>query len=99
MTSCGVARALKHTRTEFEGYTEERYEPDDPPGGNGAKTNGQNANTGADIGEAPWPIMAPPPYHGFPGKVLSVTAPYTEAAPVALFLNFLASLLDERKFS
>ena len=91
MTSCRVARALKHTRTEFEGYTEERYESDDPPGGNGAKTNGHNTNTGADTDGAPWPIMAPAAYHGLAGEAVSVIAPYTEADRIALHLHFLAS--------
>ena len=91
MSSCRVARAMKHTRTEFEDYTEERYEPDDPSGDDGAKTNEHNANTGADTGEAPWPTMAPAAYNGLAGEVVSDIAPYTEADPVALLLHFFAS--------
>jgi hypothetical protein len=91
MTSCRPGCALKHTRTEFEDYTEECYEQDDPLGGNGGKTNGQNANTGADTAEPPWPIMGPAAYHGLAGEVVAGIAPYTEADQVALLLHFLAS--------
>ena len=82
---------MKQTRTEFEGYAEERYEPDDSPGGDGDKKNGHNANAGSDTCETPWPLMAPAAYHGLAGEVVSVIAPYTEADPVALLLHFLAS--------
>jgi hypothetical protein len=82
---------MNPTRTEFGDYTEERYEPDETPGGNGAKRNGHDANTGAGTGEAPWPIMVPAAYNGLAGEVVSVIAPYTESDPVALLLHYLAS--------
>jgi hypothetical protein len=82
---------MKYTRTEFEDFGEELYEPDDPPGNNGAKTNGHGANAGTDAGEAAWPVMAPAAYHGLAGEVVSIIAPHTEADPIALHLHFLAS--------
>ena len=39
----------------------------------------------------PWPTMDPSAYHGLTGEVVSTILPHTEADPVALLLQFLAS--------
>lgn len=93
---------MANTRTEFDGYTEEIFEPDPPSGTAGLATapNGQcNGDGGAaaaalsedeDGGKGPWPVMAPSAYRGLAGEVVATIAPHTEGDNVALLLQYLA---------
>jgi hypothetical protein len=89
---------MKCTRNEFDDYAEEVFEPDDPPGSNGAagahtkKANGGAAHKGGhNTGEGTWPVMPIAASHGLVGEVVATIAPHTEADPVALQLHYLAS--------
>lgn len=88
---------MKCARTEFDGYAEEVFEPDDPPGTNSSagaqakKGNGGATGTEGNMGEGAWPVMAAAAYHGLVGEVVATIAPHTEADPVALHLHYLAS--------
>jgi hypothetical protein len=69
---------MKSTRTEFEGYTEEIFEPDDAP-----KANGHDPD--------PWPILKSPAYHGLASEIVARLSPQTEADPIAILIQYLAS--------
>jgi hypothetical protein len=43
----------------------------------------------AFIASAPWPEIAPQAFHGLAGEIVRTIAPYTEADPVAILLQFL----------
>jgi hypothetical protein len=80
---------MMYTRTEFDGYTEELFEPDGPPNqANGTDNRNRHAD---DAGETAWPIMPPAAYHGLAGEVVARLLPHTESDPVALLLQYLAS--------
>jgi Protein of unknown function (DUF3987) len=55
------------------------------------KTNGASAASSSNYTSEPWPTMAPAAYHGLAGEVVSTILPHTEADPVALLLQYLAS--------
>jgi hypothetical protein len=74
---------MKSTRTEFDGYTEEILEPDDPPTASTAKGNGHDPD--------PWPVLDHAAYHGLAGEIIAVLSPQTESDPIALLLQFLVS--------
>jgi hypothetical protein len=74
---------MKSTRTEFDGYTEEILEPDDPPAATTAKGNGYDPD--------PWPVLDHAAYHGLVGEIISVLSPQTESDPIALLLQFIVS--------
>jgi DNA polymerase I-like protein with 3'-5' exonuclease and polymerase domains len=83
---------VKITVTQFDGYTEELWESDDPPAkSNGAGTSNGQDTTGAATSEPAWPVMAPAAYHGLAGEVVTTLLPHTESDPVALLLQYLAS--------
>jgi hypothetical protein len=81
----------KRTRTEFDGYVEELFEPDDPPaaGGNGA-ARPSGGGAGASAADS-WPVLNPAAYHGLAGRVVATILPHTESDPVALLIQFLVS--------
>src|SRR5262245_42949166 len=56
------------------------------------KSNGAGTTIAGDsYAPPPWPTMDPAAYHGLAGEVVSTILPHTEADPVALLLQFLAS--------
>jgi hypothetical protein len=73
---------MKRTRTEFDGYTEELYEPDDPPAA-ASRGNGHDPD--------PWPVLDRAAYHGLAGEVIAALSPQTESDPIALLLQYLVS--------
>jgi Protein of unknown function (DUF3987) len=76
---------MKVTHIDHGDWTEERWEPDDPPTGNG-KANGK-----AHSGGSAWPRLDKAAYHGLAGRVVATILPHTESDPVALLLQYLVS--------
>jgi len=73
---------MKSTRTEFDGYSEELYEPDDPPAA-ASKGNGHNPDS--------WPVLDRAAHHGLAGEAVAALSPQTESDPIALLLQYLVS--------
>jgi hypothetical protein len=68
------------------------------PNGNGA---GADPTPTPGYTPSPWPTMDPAAYHGLTGEVVATILPHTEADPVALLLQYLASfgcLAGRRKY-
>jgi hypothetical protein len=84
---------MKETFIDHGEWTETRYEPDDPPAGNGKANGGAAAEVKveakADI--AAWPVLDKAAYYGLAGEVVNTLLPNTEADPAALLLQYLTS--------
>jgi hypothetical protein len=85
---------MKITDIDHGDWTERRFEPDDPPAGDG-KANGGAAPAAAKV-EAKadvvvWPVLGSAAYHGLAGKVVNTILPHTEADPAAMLLQYLVS--------
>ena len=79
---------MKVTHIDHGDWTEERWDPDDPPTGDGkAKTNGHAAGASIDA----WPTLSNTAYHGLAGRVVATILPHTESDPTALLLQYLVS--------
>ena len=70
---------MKTTHVEHEDWSEDIFEPDDAPTGDG--------KAGASASGNAWPVLDAAAYHGLAGEVVTTILPHTEADPVALLLQ------------
>src|SRR6516165_5501211 len=70
---------MKTTHVEHEDWSEDIFEPDDAPTGDG--------KAGASASGNAWPVLDAVAYHGLAGEVVTTILPHTEADPVALLLQ------------
>ena len=77
---------MKVTHIDRGAWTEDIFEPDDPPTDNG-KDNGHAKPASGDA----WPVLDQAAYHGLAGDVVNTILPHTESDPVALLLQYLVS--------
>ena len=77
---------MKVTHSDRGAWSEDIFEPDDPPTDNG-KDNGHAKPASGDA----WPVLDQAAYHGLAGDVVNTILPHTESDPVALLLQYLVS--------
>src|SRR5215831_9178408 len=77
---------MKVTHIDRGAWTEDIFEPDNPPTDNG-KDNGHAKPASGDA----WPVLDQAAYHGPAGDVVNTILPHTESDPVALLLQYLVS--------
>jgi len=89
---------MKITHIDHGEWTEKRFEPDDPPTGNGKANGGAATGTTSATSTASsaattistWPMLDKAAYYGLAGEVVLTLLPHTEADPAALLLQYLA---------
>ena len=84
---------MKVTDIDHGEWTERRFEPDDPPAGNGKGDSRAEAEIKVECKTVvdAWPMLGAAAYYGLAGKVVNTILPHTEADPAAMLLQYLVS--------
>jgi hypothetical protein len=83
---------MKVTDIDHGEWTERRFEPDDPPAGNGKGDGRAEAKVEAKAAVDVWPVLDEAAYYGLAGEVVNALLPNTEASKPALLLQYLVSV-------